>query len=348
MYEQSRLNDNAGNGARGLRAIPSEELLHIVRNSYGFPHLKIIKDLGGSSCLNLLAIQNSDRFVIRVYRPYVTTARLADINLVRHTLYLQGIPVSEVELTRSGQSWVVFDHRLVEVERYVESDEHMNSWNYLMKGLPLLGRIHSILQNIECSPDGKTPRFANYIDPENVMNMTWRGTNRIRRWNQSSENTKLADAAELLAQSIITTDIPLLPKQIVHGDYWDNNVFFKDGRIVLVNDFDYMGERARIDDLALILYFYDCSAEPITDKRLDKLRRLVDAYDEGLNNHLSKTERAALPIAMARQPLWSIGGWIALLDDEEAAQRHAANMLDEVHWALNIVKDLNRWENAFK
>src|SRR5690606_34640086 len=114
----------------------------------------------------------------------------------------------------------------------------MNSWNYLMNGLPRLGLIHSILQNIESSASRETPPVANYNDQENVMNMTWRGTNRIRRWNQSSENTKLADAAELLAQSIITTDIPLLPKQIVHGDYWDNNVFFKDERIVLVNDFD--------------------------------------------------------------------------------------------------------------
>ena len=30
---------------------------------------------------------------------------------------------------------------------------------------------------------------------------------------------------------------------------------------------------------------------------------------------------AALPLAMARQPLWSIGGWVALLDDEEAARQ---------------------------
>src|SRR5690606_41091048 len=81
------------------------------------------------------------------------------------------------------------------------------------------------------------------------MNMTWKGTNRIRRWNQSSENKKLADAAELLEQSVSKADIPLLPKQIVHGDYWDNNVFFKDGRIVLVNDFDYMRSEEHTSEL---------------------------------------------------------------------------------------------------
>jgi hypothetical protein len=45
--------------------------------------------------------------------------------------------------------------------------------------------------------------------------------------------------------------------------------------------------------------------------------------------------------------LWSIGGWIAVLDEEAAARRHAASMLGEVEWALRLVRELDRWQAAF-
>jgi hypothetical protein len=62
---------------------------------------------------------------------------------------------------------------------------------------------------------------------------------------------------------------------------------------------------------------------------------------------LVAVERAALPVAMARQPLSSIGGWVARLDDEAAARRHAASVGPELAAALRIMTDLERWRDAF-
>ncbi|MFC5649504.1 phosphotransferase enzyme family protein [Paenibacillus solisilvae] len=342
--------DNAGGGLRGLRARPSAELFEAVHLSYGIQRLEDSIDLGGSSSLNLLVTDDHSRYVVRVYRPYVTEARLADIRLARQELSTRGVPSSEVILTLDGQQWIVFDGRLIEVERYVESDAQMDSWERLMVGLPILGRIHTILRDLSFSTEGRKPLFANHIDSQAALSMTLQGTQRIRMWGPSSGNLRLADAAEELAHLVSAGErelVPMLPRQVVHGDYWDNNVFFLGGRVLLVADFDFMGERARIDDLALTLYYFGCSDEPVSDKQLGSLRSLIDAYDEGLDEHLSITERKALPFAMARQPLWSIGGWIALLDDEEAALRHAASMLAEVEWALRIVRELDRWQAAF-
>src|SRR5437763_1115668 len=70
--------------------------------------------------------------------------------------------------------------------------------------------------------------------------------------------------------------------------------------------------------------------DAVPDDQLRKLGRLVAAYDSGLAIPLSPSERAALPMAMARQPLWSIGGWVATLDDEAAARRHVAGTAGEV------------------
>ena len=126
-------------------------------------------------------------------------------------------------------------------------------------------------------------------------------------------------------------------------------MLFRHGRPVLLADFDFMGERARIDDLALTLHCAraDLGAEggPAQDRA--RLGRLVASYDTGLDLPLSAAERAALPVAMARQPQSSIGGWVARLDDQAAARRHAASVAPELAAARQIMTELGRWQDAF-
>jgi hypothetical protein len=118
---------------------------------------------------------------------------------------------------------------------------------------------------------------------------------------------------------------------------------------VLLADFDFMGERARIDDLALTLHCArsDLKSEGGPAKERALLGRLVASYDAGLDLPLSAPERAALPLAMARQPLSSIGGWVARLDDRAAARHHAAGVGPELAAARPIMLELDRWQDTF-
>ncbi len=337
---------------RGLRAALSPELLTAVRNYYGLGSTNWAVDLGGSSNLNVLVDDGNRRYIVRMYRPYVTASRLRDVQFVRCELAARGVPCPDVVPTRDGQPWVVFNGRLVEVEAYVEHTANMDSWERLEIALPMLGRIHTILQDVEIGSDGKRPLFANHIEPQDALGKSLRGIQRIRGWASSPADLYLADAAEKLARLVAAAEndlVSLLPRQLAHGDFWDNNVLFRDGRVVLVTDFDFMGERARIDDLALTLYFTNLkyTETAASDAQLERLRRLVDAYDSGLATPLSRVERATLPLAMARQPLWSIGGWVALLDDEQSARQHAAGTISEVNWALGMLGELDKWQLAF-
>jgi hypothetical protein len=110
----------------------------------------------------------------------------------------------------------------------------------------------------------------------------------------------------------------------------------------------FMGERARIDDLALTLHCarsdLDVGGGPVERAQLG---RLVASYDAGLDLPLSESERAALPLAIACQPLASIGGWVARLDDQAAARRHAASMGPELAAARQLMTELGRWQDAF-
>ncbi len=347
------LRDDADGGRRGLRAASSPRLFAALQNNYGIEKADDACDLGGSSSLNLLVVGDEGRCVARVYRPYVTAARLEDVQRVRRRLAAGGIPCSELIRTRDGQSWITLDDRLVEVERYVAHDAVMNSWERVGAALPLLGRMHALLRGgVTVGTEGKNPVFANYVAPQNALAQTLRGAQRIRAWGPSANELRLAHAADGLARRLDAAErafVPLLPRQLTHGDFWDDNVFFRDNDVALVADFDFLGERARIDDLALTLYYAHVAFSenfPSNDAP-QRLRGLVDAYERGLGESLSWAERAALPLAIARQPLWSIGGWVALLDDEERARQHAARMYDEVERALQIVREIEKWQAAF-
>jgi homoserine kinase type II len=325
-------------------------LFRALRDRYGIRDSGGGRDLGGSSNLNLLLADTGRRYVVRVHRPWVTPARLTDMQLVREHLAGSGVPCALTLPTCDGESWITVEGRLVEVEPYVAHDEKMDSWERLGTGLPLLGRIHALLAQFQVGEDGRRAPAANNIEPWDVLPGTLRGTGRIRPWDASPAELRLATESEELARLVDRAErgIGKLPRQLVHGDYWDNNVLFSGGRVALVADFDFMGVRLRIDDLALSLYYTNStfSDDPVSDDRIRRLRSLVDAYDRGLDEPLTDTERTALPLALARAPLCFIA-MIASVDSVADARQLAAEMAGDVAWALAIAGDLGRWQSGF-
>src|SRR5262245_59186814 len=337
--------------ARGpaLRAAASPRLFDVLRDRYGLQG-DAVRDLGGSSNLNILLLDKRRRVVVRVYRPWVTAARLAAIQCVRQRLAAGGAPCAQPILTLDGEPWIEVDDRLVEVEPYIEHDAKMDSWGRLAAGLPLLGRIHALLQPLAVSAAGRAAPAANHIEPRDVLPGVRRGAEHIRRWDATSTELELATASEELALLVAGAErrVEKLPRQVVHGDFWDDNVLFHAGRIVQIADLDFMGERARTDDLALTLYYTNSTFadDPASVRRARRLRALVDAYDSGLDEPLSNAERAALPLALARTPLCFIA-MIPAVDSESGARRLAAEMTGDIAWALAIMCDLDRWQAAF-
>jgi Ser/Thr protein kinase RdoA (MazF antagonist) len=340
--------DDAAGGQRGTRAIVSADLEEFLRAHWGVRPAGAAPDLGGSSNLNLLVTDDRSLRVARVYRPFVTGQRVAALQAVRRHLARHGIPCAEPIPPRSGRGWETFQGRTVEVEPYVAAPAAMHTLARVRTGLAVLGRIHALLQAFPADPAAAATRFANYVAADGLAEAVDAGTRRIRAWRPAHAEARLADIADQLAATLAAReqeDLGQLHRQLVHGDFWDNNVRFRRQQVALVTDFDFLGERPRTDDLALTLYYTSVDITDITGDPA-RLARLLSAYEAGLGTRLSQDERAAIPLAMARQPLWSIAVWVALLDNQGTARRHLAATAPELNWALQLASRITQVQDA--
>jgi homoserine kinase type II len=263
-----------------------------------------------------------------------------------------GLPFAETIPALDGSLWTALDEQLVEVERYVEGEE-MNSWSRLLTGMRMLGRVHDALADIPASPAARTSPAANQIKADEALPLARRAASVIRSWARTGDEWAAAGKTETLAEELETAWLPvrgLLPRQLVHGDFWDNNVLFHAGSIVLILDLDFMGERDRIDDIALILYYANSGStlprHASPGERQRRFRELLDAYDSGTSARLTAVEKAAIPVALARVVLGYTRHLLqrALELDQRAVLAAWAVDLD---WSLEIVRDLRRWQEAF-
>jgi homoserine kinase type II len=330
----------------------SAEVLTVLKNSYGLKSSAEPRDLGGSFSLNVLIEDATGRFVARVHGTQTDPSRLRAIQSVRRHLAAGGIPAQEQVPTRDGRLFVVVSGHLLEVERYVEHDADMDTWPRLELGLAYLGRTHTLLGVIRIGRAGRHAPIANHIEPEGALSGTLRGVARMRTWSLTQDEVDLAAQFEELAYLVHAAERDVtasLPRQLVHGDFWANNVLFLGSNVVLVCDLDFMGERLRIDDLALTLFFANSSigGNRLSPDRLVQMRTLVDAYDAGLAAHLTRAERQALPAAIARQTLWSIGWWVPSLPDPERARHNANYRAVDADWTLGLTHNIGEWQEAF-
>lgn len=319
-----------------------------VRRTWGV-ELGGAAELGGSTGLNLRGAADPVPVVVRVHRPHVTCARVEAIQLAREKAATGGVPVARTVPGREGERFVLADGCVIEVEEFVDSDGKMDSLPRIKQAIAMLGRLHDALATAELPEAADELRFANYLSAGEVATMTPHGVSRIRALDPALG--EVADLAEALADDLaaVRQGLASPPAQWCHGDFWDNNVLFRNGEMVLVTDFGSMNRRPRIDDLALTLYFTLGELDAAGEGDVARvLAGLADAYDTGTRRPLSRTERQALPLVLARQPLWSIAVWAAQLDDPDAVAAHLDGHEVALTRARTILDDIDHWVETFR
>jgi homoserine kinase type II len=243
------------------------------------------------------------------------------------------------------------DGRLVEVEPYVVHDDRMNRMPLLERGFGVLGRLHDALRTADLPDEAAVAPSANALDSAESVQAARRGRARIAGWGEP-DLAAFGDRAVRHLEGVAVAEEPLRSAQrpqFVHGDFWDDNVLIHRGGVVAVIDFDFMARRPRVDDLALPAFFFLLEPPLTSPSAGDRqaIASMVAAYDRGTDQPLSPDERAALPLAIARQPAWSIGRHVVELDDERA-RSHARAAMAELGVAEAIMADLPAWQDVLR
>lgn len=285
---------------------------------------------------------------VHISRDEVTGGRVEALQRARARLAQNGVPVVDLLRSVGGATWEIVEGRVVEVEPWVHHDARMNTWPRLQQGAALLARVHNAWFDLDLGAEGEACTWANWISPVDVVVRCERAAQRLDTWHLE------ALGADVVRLASFTAEDTSLPMQVVHGDFWDNNVYVRDEHLKAVTDFDFLGRRPRIDDLALMLYFADEHPyfHGITHRsagtRISDLVPLVRAYAQELAAPLSPTEVNALPHALARQPLWTYGKWLLEHPDQDVAHRDAVDTAPAVSRALEIMAEPERWAAAFE
>jgi homoserine kinase type II len=328
----------------------SVELVTEVAQALGLAARSGWSDVGGSWALNLRV---TDAFlgpvVARVHRRSVTEQRLAAEQAARQALLHAGLPAVPTITGASGSTINRLGNgHLVELEPFVGSTARMRTPALLTTGFAMLARSHDALAAAALPVGALTVPWSNHIETSAAADATRAGAERMRGWARSHLSAfadHVVEHVDLVTR--LESSVTGLPRQVVHGDFWDNNVLFDRGRVVAVLDFGFMGERPRIDDLALPIWFYLLEpghALPTADD-IRVVRGLLDAYDAASSAPLSTAERLALPLAVARQPAWSAGRWVRVLDRPEALA-HAEAAALELPVAQAVLTRLDVWQRV--
>jgi Ser/Thr protein kinase RdoA (MazF antagonist)/ribosomal protein S18 acetylase RimI-like enzyme len=326
------------------------DLLAAVRREYRLDWDGEPADLGGSSNLNLHLPTGGEGLVLRVHRAWVTPARLDALQSIRLGLIARGLPFVEPLAIRSGRRWLRIGEHLAEVERYV-AGEDMDGAERLLTGMRLLARVHNELGHIHAGSAAGAAPAANHVSADAVRLFALRTAGIIKGWARTPHEEAIASAVDTLAEGVWAGEEPFrdrLAPQLVHGDFWDNNVRFREARPVAVLDLEFMEERPRIDDLALTLYYAFPSLRwrHGADGALERLAALVRAYSAAAEPALTQVELRALPLAVARTCLHFTRHLALRATEEEQRVVMDANV-DELDWGLAVVRATPRWQEAF-
>lgn len=331
----------------GPRAsLADTDMLFLVQ-SFGLGAVSFTKDLGGAYNLNLLLKTEQGSYVLRVHRPWVTQLRLEQLHEMKRMLARAGFPVPLPLSTTSGKTLLRYNDWLVELEPFIVHDGEADTWERNVVAFSLLGRLHTFLAAQSVSISLVEPVVSNYGTPDMLLAWTQLAAEKVAQAQSTLSKPSQATQAALslytetmqLLSSLQARWQPMreqLPRQLTHGDYGGGNLLFQQERVVAILDFDFLRVRERVFEVAYTLYWWlykQGHGQIATDSAWPRVKELLAAYNEAVQQPLTGAEMQALPLEMVRVPLYWIAETNLFPNPAQEVSKHADKVAN-ASWLL--------------
>ena len=268
-------------------------------------------DLGGTMSLNLYLPHR--QAVLRIHHRSESRSRILGLRQLRRRLADAGLTVGlPLELGRR-ELWRWQGH-WVQLEAFVEHSQPPPTWDSYIWLFVAAGRLHRVLRAVDPAIVPR-PAIATYGPPSSLRR--WLA---VTRGAVSGHPAAEQTAAQLegLVRRLARQWQPAnrLPAHLVHGDLRLGNAVLTGSGQAAYLDFGFTGLRPRVHELAYSLFWVILRPDDSgTGANFDwsRVAQFVDAYEEGLRDRLTPTERAALGPYLAAVPLYfgAIAGFTA-------------------------------------
>jgi len=199
-----------------------------------------------SGTINTLRILTTDqgRFVLRIYRHHIHKRIETELRVVEWVAE-QGIPAVVPIQTCDGKGFVEYNEQFVTLLPFVSGDQiardQLQLGDIAQMGR-FLGQVHRVLSGY---PIGDIPPVSIHIEPEETL----AGIDRLEGLVRAIPNPQVTDDYALTRlisrrewlQGRGKEDVSglfQLPFQVVHGDFQQTNVFFEQGDVSALIDWD--------------------------------------------------------------------------------------------------------------
>ncbi|MCR8632896.1 phosphotransferase [Paenibacillus radicis (ex Xue et al. 2023)] len=248
------------------------------------------RKLGGSYNINIKVETSRGEFVVRILNRSNTEEHLHYTQKVFATLSEHGVPVLNPILTSSGDPFINYKDKLLQVTPFVRADAFQCRHNQVRASARTLSVFHQSLQNTRPGPE---PDWSFYRSRHYFMN-----TIDLLKNIEGIPKHELK-RVEKLAEHLLETweeSQDDLPTGIIHGDWHFWNQLYKSDEVYCVMDFDFIQQGKRVHDIAYALW-------AIYILLPDYAKTFDEIFIKGYAN-LTEEELKILPIAIAKVSLF--------------------------------------------
>lgn len=309
-----------------------EIVAEIIRNHYDLGEIQMPYHLTTTHQRRhrkMVIEAEAGKFLAKTYKndPATLDSLYFQHNLSDH-LRNNGLPVSRIQRTKEGKSFVCLDTWALELQDFIDGGQMPITEKTLTISGSTLGRFHQVCQGLPAPPrDARKWRFSEV--PKETFKAFYESA--LREKDDPRTQLHCNNIVKFLADARVMLDIDkryAFENGIIHGDWHSGNLLFVGEELNGIIDMEFAGDGCYLEDISYAVSNLCIRTSVNAEKLLYRTTLMLNAYEK--HRALSYAERVALYYAVGIKHITTVsyqlpqqGGkvagytprqWMAILD----------------------------------